>query len=226
MPLSVLTAAELLQGISPRESELVSRLCVERRYSEGETIFFRGDPSDALYLLRAGRVKLCSVSEKGTEMILHILKPDAIFGELLFSEEERALTAVADTDVVVTAISRKHLEDLFASIPTVSRNFIRLLSRRLAKVETKFAEFGHTWSYHRLANVLLRLAEEHGTESGSGTIIALRLTHEDLAKLIGTTRETVTTQVARLRRMGLLKKEGRFYLVDRRKLSLYLESVQ
>lgn len=224
MPLSAPKAAELFREIGPRESELVSRLCAERRYPEGATIFSRGDPAESLYVLKEGLVKLCSVSEKGTETILHILKPDAIFGELLFSEERRALTAVAASDAVVTAISKKNLQELLASVPTVARNFIRLLSRRLAKVEREFAEFGHTWSYHRLANVLLQLADEHGVETGAGTKIILRLTHEDLAKLIGTTRETVTTQLGRFRRLGMVRHDGRHLVLERGKLSRFARS--
>ena len=104
------------------------------------------------------------------------------------------------------------------SIPTLSKNFIRLLSKRLAKVEKEFGDFGHTWSYDRLSKVLLRLCEEHGKETPTGTMIPLRLTHEDLANLIGTTRETVTTQMIRFRRMGLVKRQDRFLVVNKPRL--------
>ena len=222
MPTSVIKAAELFEGISSADSELVFRLCAEKRYPQGMEIFSRGDPSEFLYVLREGLVRLCSVSEKGKEMTLHILKPDAVFGELLLSEESRALTAVAKTDVAVTAISRSNLEILLSSVPTISRNLIRILSRRLAKVEMGFADFGHTWSYHRLAIVLLQLADEHGVKTTGGVRITHPLTHEDLAKRIGATRETVTTQVNRFRRLGMLKREGRHYLVNRQKLAAFL----
>ena len=108
--------------------------------------------------------------------------------------------------------------ELLASIPTISKNFIRLLSKRLAKVEREFGDFGHTWSYHRLAMILLQLCEEHGKETPKGTVIPLRLTHEDLANLIGTTRETVTTQMIRFRRMGIVKSQDRFLVVNKPRL--------
>jgi CRP-like cAMP-binding protein len=218
MPLSFLTASELFQGISESESQKIARLCAERRYRQGATIFSRGDPADSLYIVKDGRVRILSLSDKGAETILHILKPGAIFGELLLSAEKRALTAVAGTDVLVTVLSKGSLIDLLSSIPTVSRNFIRLLSSRLAKVEKEFADFGHTWSYHRLAMALLQLCEEHGQETPKGTVIPLRLTHEDLANIIGTTRETVTTQLNRFRRMGLVKRQDRFLVVNRTRL--------
>jgi CRP/FNR family cyclic AMP-dependent transcriptional regulator len=224
MPLSFLTAVELFHGVPERDAEKISRLCVDRRYPAKATIFTRGDPGDSLFLLKEGLVRIGSVSEKGAETILHILKPEAIFGELLFSEERRALTAIAGTNAVVAVISRKNFLEILRSVPVVAENFIRLLSRRLSKVEKEFADFGHTWSYNRLAKVLLALAEEHGVPCPAGTRIPLRLTHEDLAKLIGTTRETVTTQLNRFRKKGLVKRDGRFFLVDGKGLEAFLRS--
>jgi CRP/FNR family transcriptional regulator len=200
----------------------IARLCVERRYPQGATIFSEGDPSDALFIVAEGLVELVAVSKKGTEIILYILKPDQMFGELLFSEERRAFNAVASTDVLVTIIPRKSFEEILASFPTVARNFIRLLSRRLVRVEQEFAGFGHTWSYQRLGRVLLRLGKEHGIQTPGGTMIPLRLTHEDLAKLIGTTRETVTTQISKFKRLGLLKRDGPHFIVNMHLLVRFL----
>ncbi len=219
MPLTFPTAAELFHGTTDAEAQKIARLCNERRYPQGRTIFSKDDPADALYIVREGLVKLLSHSEKGTETILLLLKPDTIFGELLVSEARRAFTAVAATDAVVTVISRPAFLEILSAAPTVSRNFIRLLSERLAKAERTIAEFGHTWSYHRLAHVLLQLAEEHGEKTPAGTRITLRVTHEDLANLIGTTRETVTTRLGKFAKMGYLKREGRRLVLNVPKLS-------
>jgi CRP/FNR family transcriptional regulator len=216
------TSLELFKGLSDPDLQRIARLCNERRYPQGATIFSEGDPGDAMFIVTEGLVKLMSVSDKGDETILHILKPDQIFGELLFSEEKRAFDAVASTDVLVTIIPRKSFEEILTSFPTVARNFIRLLSRRLVKVEQGFAGFGHTWSYQRLGKVLLQLAKEHGVEMPKGTVIPVHLTHKDLAELIGTTRETVTTQVNKFKRLGLLKREGRHFMVNTRLLTMFL----
>lgn len=177
-----------------------------------------------MFIVAEGLVKLVSVSNTRAETILHILKQGEIFGELFFAEERRAFDAVTGTDVVVTAIPRKSFEETLAFFPAVARNFIRLLSRRLVKVEQGFAGFGHTWSYQRLGKVLLQLGAEHGVPTPRGTLIQLRLTHEDLAKLIGTTRETVTTQVNRFKRMGLLKREGRHFVLNMELLTKFVSS--
>ena len=219
MPLSVNTAVELFHGISETDAQRVARLCAERKYPKDATIFSKGDPSNALFIVKDGKVRILSLSDKGMETIVHILKEGEIFGELLLSEEQRAFTAVAGTDALVTVLSKGSLMELLTVLPAISKNFIRLLSKRLAKVERDFGEFGHTWSYNRLAKVLLRLCEEHGKETPKGTLIPLRLTHEDLANLIGTTRETVTTQMIRFRRRGLVKRQDRFLVVNKPRLA-------
>jgi CRP/FNR family transcriptional regulator len=218
MPLSTIIAGDLLQGMTEPERGNFAAACADRKYPQGTTIFSRGDIADSLYIVKEGNVRILSLSDEGTETIVHILKEGEIFGELLLSEEKRALTAVAGTEVLVTVLSKGRLVELLSSIPALSRNFIRFLSRRLVNVERHFVEFGHTWSYHRLARTLLKLCADHGRETPEGTLIPLRLTHEDLANLIGTTRETVTTQLNRFRRMRLVKRQDRFLVVHRTRL--------
>ncbi len=200
----------------------IGRFSTERRYGRGTTVFSEGDPADSMLIVAEGLVKLVSVSQKGGETILHILKPGDMFGELFFAEEKRAFDAVTTTDAVVTVIPRRSFEEILATFPAVARNFIRLLSKRLVKVEQGFAGFGHTWSYQRLGRVLLQLGREHGVKTGGGTLIALRLTHEDLAKLIGTTRETVTTQISKFKKMGLMRREGGRFILNEARLESFL----
>jgi len=217
-----LSAVDLFRGVSEREARKISEFCTERRFREGATIFGEGEPSDSLYILKSGVVRLVSISPKGSEAILQILKPGQLFGELLLSRERRAFTALAGEDSVVTVISRRNLKGLLSLFPIVALNFICLLSRRLGDVEEEIADSSHTWSYHRLARVLLHLSEQYGKEVPAGTLIKLRLTHEDLANLIGTTRETVTTQLNRFSRMGLLSRRSREIVVFRPRLSEFL----
>lgn len=200
---------DLFHGIAHADLERIVDLFTERKYRKGATIFERGDPGNALYIVKEGLVKLASHSGRGTETILHLLPPGAIFGELILSEGRRSFTAVAGTDATVSVLPKERLVDLLATVPAFAMNFIRLLSQRLAKVEMEHAGFGHTWSYHRLARVLLKLGSEHGVRNSHGTTVPLHLTQEELANLIGTTRETVSTQMSRFRRMGLVRREGK-----------------
>ncbi len=217
------TALEIFQGVSEAEAHKLASLCSERRYPQGTTIFSEGDPSDSVYILKKGHVKLISLSEKGTETILHILRPNDIFGELLLAQEKRPFTAIAIEEVLATVIPRESFLVLLSSVSTIALNFVGLLSKRLMKVERELAEFGHTWSHNRLAKVLLQLSEEHGVKTPVGTLIDLRLTHEDLANLIGTTRETVTNQLNKFERMGLLHRRDRQLIVNRVRLAEFVQ---
>ena len=218
------SALDLFHGIAQRDVRKITNLCTEKWISRGVTIFREGESADSLYVLKKGMVRLISLSDEGRETILHILKPDEVFGELLLSEEKRAFTAIATEDSLVTIISQESFVELLSAVPTVALNFVRLLSKRLATVERGLAEFSHTWSYHRLARVLLQLSEKYGQEVPGGTLINVRLTHEDLANLIGTSRETVTTQLSKFTRMGLVKREARHFIVARSKVSDFIRS--
>lgn len=217
-----ITALDLFQGISQRDVRRISSLCTEKWFPRGVRIFLEGDTTDSLCVLKKGLVKLISLSDKGRETILHILKPDEVFGELLLSEEKRPFTAIALEDSMVMIISKESFLKLLSVVPTVALNFIRLLSKRLAMMERGLAESRHTWSYHRLARVLLQLSEKYGEEVPAGTLINVRLTHEDLANLIGTSRETVTTQLNKFTRVGLLKRQARRFIVAKSWLSDFI----
>jgi CRP/FNR family transcriptional regulator len=217
-----IAAVDLFQGISPRDARRFSSLCIQKWFPRGVRIFREGDATDSLCVLKNGLVKLSSLSDRGRETILHILKPDEVFGELLLSEEKRTFTATALEDSLVMIISKESFLNLLSVVPTVALNFIRLLSKRLATVERGLAESSHTWSYHRLARVLLQLSEKYGEEVPAGTLINLRLTHEDLANLIGTSRETVTTQLNKFTRVGLLKRQARRFIVAKSCLSDFI----
>ena len=218
------TALDLFHGVAQRDARKITSLCTEKWFSRGVTIFQEGESADSLYVLKKGMVRLISLSDQGRETILHILKPEEVFGELFLSEENRAFTAIATEDSLVTIISQESFVELLSAVPTVALNFIRLLSKRLATVERGLAGFSHTWSYHRLARVLLQLSEKYGEEVPTGTLINVRLTHEDLANLIGTSRETVTTQLSKFTRMGLLKREAGRFIVARSKLIDFIRS--
>lgn len=222
MPLPFQTSEELFRGIPEREARKILDLCSERKFPSEAAIFREGDPADALVIVKTGLVKLVSLSERGTDSILHILRPGMIFGELVINEEKRPFTAVAVTDVTVTILRRKDLLDLLSSLPAFSRNFLRMLSTRLLRVEKDFADLLNAWAYHRLARELLHLAGDLGVETPAGTLIPLHLTHEDLSNLIGTARETVTIQLHKFEEMGMIRREGRRIIVNRPRMAEYL----
>lgn len=222
LPLPFLSIRELLAEVPEADVVKFHALCVERRFPRETAVFRQDDAADALCVLREGLVKIVSLSETGTDQILHILRPGDIFGELIFLPEPRPFTAVALTDAVVGALPRPALLELFAASPSFARGYLRLLSRRLHEVERAFSALIHAWPHRRLAKELLHLAEDLGDETPKGTRVSLRLTHEDLSNLIGASRETVTLLIHKFEELGLLRREGRELYLDRDRLAGYL----
>ncbi len=221
MPLPFQTVTVLLGGLPDAEARDIAARFVERRYPRDAAVFYEGADAEGLLIVRSGIVKLVALSEKGTETTLHILRPGDVFGETAVSEPVRPFTAVAVTDAVLSVLPRKALLDALDASPAFARGLVALLSRRLGQVEREFAGIVNAWAHHRLARELLHLAGDLGVETGDGTLIPLRLTHEDLSNLIGTTRETVTILLHKFEEMGIIRRHARQIIVDRPRLAEY-----
>ena len=222
MPLPFPSIRELLSGFSEAESGWIHSLCIERRFLRDTEVFRQGDPPDGVCVVKKGFLKIVSISEKGTEQILHILRPGDVFGELILIEKPRPFTAVALTDATISILPLAVLQDLLASSPVFSRNYLRLLSTRLYELEQTFPALVQAWPHHRLAKELLHLAEDLGDETPAGTRLTLRITHELLSNLIGASRETVTLLIHKFEEIGLLHREGRDLILNRERLADYL----
>ncbi len=209
----VTAEVELWHALSPEERRQVARVCPERRFPRGKTIFAPGDAPDALYVMVSGLVTLSHLSEGG-ESILRVLGPGDVFGELLLTVPARPFRARALTDSTVTAVPARTFQQLLATIPRIGFNFACVLSRHLAEMALDRGQAGHRWSFQRLVLTLLKLAATHGAEDREGTVIALPLTHQILADMIGTSRETVTRDLRRLKRDGAVGQRGRTLVVQ------------
>ncbi len=213
---------ELWEGLSPEEREQIARYCPDRCFPKDSIIFAPGDAPEALYVLRSGLVKLTHVSEDGQESILRVFGPGDVFGELLLAVRARPFLATALTSCVVTVVQGKTFLQLLSTIPKIGFNFIGVLSRHLAEMALDRAQASHKWSCDRLVLTLLKLSKAHGEEREGRTSIVLPLTHQILADMIGTSRETVSRHLARLQREGIVTQRGRTLLIHEARLKLLL----
>ncbi len=221
MPLPFMTARELFEGLPDADLRRIQSLFTERRYRRDALIFSEGSEAEDVLVVRKGLVKLVSLSEKGSQSILHILRPGDIFGELIVGRAPRPFSAVAVTEVLVASLHRGPFLELLSADPAFSRNYLKMVVERLLRVEREFSGLLNAWAHHRLAKELLHLATDLGADAAPWTTIDLSLTHEDLSNLIGTARETVTLTLHKFERMGMIRREGRHILVNRRRLEDY-----
>ncbi len=214
----MIRTGELWEGLSPEEREQIARYCPDRSFQKGSTIFSPGDAPEALYVLSSGLIKLSHVSEDGQESILRVFGPGDVFGELLLTVRARPFLATALTACTVTVVPGKTFLQLLSTIPKIGFNFIGVLSRHLAEVALDRAQASHKWSFDRLVLTLLKLSKAHGEEMEGRTSIVLPLTHQILADMIGTSRETVSRHLARLQREGIVTQRGRTLLIHEARL--------
>jgi CRP/FNR family transcriptional regulator len=217
---------QLFDDLSPDELEELSRITPYKRFAPGDIIYHMEDPADALYFIRDGMVKISMYFPNGKEMILALLGKYDIFGELLLLPSERRpnqAEAVMDTTLIVLP------EDVFQSLlsqqPKIAMKFIKVMSTRLWQAQSWFAEVGAFDAPGRLANLLLRLANDFGAPGDRGTVIDLNLTQQDLAKMIGATRETVSHCLARLLEYGAVRRRRAPIAVDIQRLQDFLDEV-
>ena len=191
-----------------------------REYTRGEVILGPGPRSDAIYLVKAGRVKISTPSAGGKEQVLALLDRGDLFGELAPQELPVPARAEALDRAVVCRIERTLFEDIIRSTPDVALKVIQALARRLRAAEQEIEDLALRDVPGRLASLLLRLADGYGEEDARGVRLSFRLTHQDLADMIGSTRETVTVIMTRFREDALINADQRTLIIlDREGLS-------
>ena len=214
----------LFEDLTPEELGQLSRITPYKRFASGEIIYHMEDPADALYFIRDGMVKISMYFPNGKEMILSLLGQYDIFGELLLLPSERRSNqaeAVVDTTLIV--MPEQDFQMLLSQQPQIAMKFIKVMSTRLWQAQQWQAEVGAFDAPGRLANLLLRLAGDFGIESERGIVIDLSLTQQDLAKMIGATRETVSHCLARLLEYGAVRRRRAPITVNLEKLQQFLD---
>lgn len=205
----------LFRCLSAGELERVGQIAQHRQLRRRELVFGPEDPGDAIYLLKAGRVKLSRFDESGKEITLAILEEGEFFGEeALQGDGPRHSCAEALEDAFICRIDRNQFEELMADNPGLALEVARQLSERLLGTQDRLGELAFHDVPRRLAHALLGLAERHGEANPDGSVrLKLRLTHQELASLVASTRETTTTLLSRFRREGLIDSDGRWLRV-------------
>lgn len=216
---------QLFEDLSDAELEQVSKITPYRHYEAGEAIYRMEDPADALYFVRDGMVKVSMYFPNGKEMILGLLGQYDIFGELLLlPSERRPNQAEAVTDTTLIVMPEEDFQTLLQQHPRIAMKFIQVMSTRLWQAQQWQAEVGAFDAPARLANLLLRLANDFGQPSERGVVVDLGLTQNDYAKMIGATRETVSHCLAQLLEFGAVKRRRTPISVDVDRLQAYLDN--
>ncbi len=200
----------IFENLAPEEIEALSRDTLRKKAVKGEALFLQGDPTDEMFLIKGGRVKLTKVLEDGNELTLDIRKAGDFVGENMFSEEgEYPVSAYCLQDTLTCGFNRRQFEELVLKHPNIGLQIIKNLSERIAWLTSRVGNLAVTNIEDRLYRVLSSVAKEHGTSTPRGTVIQFPLTHEDLGFLTGAHRVSITRAMKALKSSGKIIHENR-----------------
>jgi CRP/FNR family transcriptional regulator len=196
--LEPLRAVPLFRDFDQAELSEVAQLVTTRRLGKHQTIFREGDPGQTFYLILSGSVAIYRNAPDGRETILSILKERDFFGEMsIFDTAVRAASVRTLTEVEIGVIERDDFLALIDRSPRIGRLLVIALSERLRAANKLISATTSQDIRSRLASLLLNLAANFGEPAPAGTRITLRLTNQEMANMIGTTRETVNRTLNR-----------------------------
>jgi CRP-like cAMP-binding protein len=196
------------------------RIMCEHTYLKQELIYSAHEPGDTVYILKEGRVRLYRLAEDGRELTVAILDSGDVFGEdAVARPQARTTFAEALDDVVVCVMRRDDFLELLRRRPEAAEEVVRVLGERLERAQGQGERIAYRSVPARLASWLLEEAATHGEPAPDGVRIRHRLTHQQIASLLGTTRETLTTTLNRMIDEGLLA-AGRQELIIRNEAAL------
>ncbi len=206
----LLSMVDVLEPLSGEELEEFSRRVPDTHVEQGEIFYTPMDRSEALFMLKKGRVRLYKVAPDGWEFTLAVVEAGTMFGEMALTAQrlrEAYAEAMEPSDICV--LKSEDLESIVRGNPDVGLQMIRVLSERLRVCETRLEDIGLKEVPARLANLVLQLAESEGVMTSDGPKIPTHYTHRQLATMIGASRESVTRAFTKLRREGAVELKSR-----------------
>lgn len=210
----VLRRAPLFQGVASETATELAAAMSSVQLDRGEVLFHEGDADDRLYVVVRGKVKLGRRGTAGRENLIAVLGPGQMFGELsLFDPGPRSSTATAITPAVIRCLEHDVLMQSLARHPEVSKALLAQLAGRLRRANDVVADLVFSDVPGRVAKALLDLASRFGDETGTGINVHHDLTQEELAQLVGASRETVNKSLADFVSRGWIRLEGRAVLL-------------
>jgi len=199
--------------LSPEQLKLVSSYGVIRKYAKNTILVSEGDPSEMFYLILKGQVKAFVSDEKGKEVLLNIQGPGEYFGEIaIIDAAPRSASIMTLEPCQMTVVSKGEFERSLAEHPDIALGLIRNLVKRIRTLTEQVKGLALLDVYGRIAHTLNSLASEHNGQ----LVIEQRITHQDIANMVGSSREMVSRTMKELQTDGYLRIEDRQIIIAKK----------
>lgn len=206
----LLKKVPLFENVDEGELARFSQMLVEKSYGKDATIVAKDEPGDAMYIIARGRVKVVMPGDGGREVILNILKAGDFFGEMaLLEASQRSADVVSAEDTRVLLLKREVFVDHVLHNPRIALNIMAEMSRRLRRADELISDLALLDVGARIARIIAELGARDGVETEEGRVVKERPTQQDIASMIGTSRETVSRMLSDWQRAGLIEMRGR-----------------
>ena len=210
----VLAQSGLFQGLSEDAIEPVLTRLETVTLPRGRVVFNEGEPGDSLYIILSGKIKLGRRAADGRQNLVMVMGPSDMVGELsLFDPGPRTATATAVTDARLARLKKTSLRPWLNNRPEIAEQLLRVLARRLRRTNDALADLIFTDVPGRVAKNLLQMAGRFGTRDGGVLRVTHDLTQEELAQLVGASRETVNKALADFASRGWLRLDGKSVII-------------
>ena len=210
----LLQKVPLLAALTDADREALAAAVTRRRYRRAETIFQKDEPGHSVYIVERGSVRIYVPSPQGNDLVLAVLVAGDFFGDLsLLDGRPRSASAAAMSETILLGLERTDFIALITSRPEAAMAVLEAVSRRLRETDEMAADLAFLDVPGRLAKKLLDLAASNGVQKSSGVLIDLAVTQEELANMIGVTRESVNRNLSDFKKMGLVTNQGRKLIV-------------
>lgn len=206
----------LFRRLDEVQLQALAALISQRQFAKGELIILAEAEGDALFVIEEGQVKVSLVHEDGREVILSFLGPEEVFGELaLLDSKPRSATVTAIAPTRLLVLRRADFQRLLLGAPQIAVSLLEELAGRLRRTDQQIEGLALFNVASRLSKTLLRLALERGVEVAEGYALETPPTHQQLANMTGSTRETVSRVLKQLESQGYIARRGGQILILR-----------
>lgn len=205
----------LFKDLSDEELEELDHLTVMKTADKNQFIYFPKEPSKILFFLKAGRIKIGSYSEDGKEVIKAILYPGEVFGEMgIVGEESRKDFAVAmDSETRMCTLNVSEFKEMMNANSQLSLAVTKNIGEKLRNIERRLESLIFKDARERIIDFMKEMAQKYGKKIGVEVLVKHDLTHQDIANLTATSRQTVTTVLNDLKEKDLIYMERKRFLI-------------
>ena len=210
----ILSSINIFSDLPEKDLEALQKVCKPRKYFKNSMIILEEEYGDLVFVVQTGTIKITRVNDEGKEVILALLGPGEIFGELaILDGEARSANALAQEDCQLWAINKEDFLEMLKSNFSVSYNLLCELAKRLRKSDQQIEALSLSDAEHRIGVSLLNLAEDMGViRKGKVTIQNLPF-QQDIANMAGTSRETVSRVLKILENKSMISKTGHTLII-------------